>query len=256
MNNLPNNRDKQLDLLIPLYPDFDYSIETLIELRKQVEAKKLLICGEMHGIKENYEAYLFLIEKLNIKQIGMEIESRLFEFLLNYKPQEYNQNEILESKLRSMNWPDGRVSKSLLSFLRILKQKGLKVFFFDNYDEVYNLDGLSEEEINKASKEYSLKRDYTMSTEILAKYDSKRTLIIAGNYHTNSNRDGSMANFLEKTTGSLPNVALEYGEGQFYNNSKLNPINSKSQITSPLLIHNSDSDFSLKIPTANSVEVF
>lgn len=257
MINLQKHFEKQSNLLIPLYPKFEYSFQTLIELRKQVEEEKLLICGEMHGIKENYEAYLFLIEKLNIKQIGMEIESQELGFLLNFKPQEYLENAGLEAKLRSMNWPDGRISESLLIFLQFLKQKGLKVFFFDNYKGSYNTDGLSEDEIAEASEQFSLQRDYTMATEILAKYDSKPTLIIAGNYHAASNRNGSMTYFLEEITKQdFPIVSLEYGKGEYYNNSQINRFKKISQVDTPNLVHKSDSDFTLQIPVANPVKVF
>jgi len=100
MSDLPNNFNQipNQNLFIPLYPKFEYSLGTLIELRKQVEKEKLLICGELHGIQENYDAYFFLLEKLGIKQVGMEIDNNEFGFLLNYKPLEYQQNAGLEAK--------------------------------------------------------------------------------------------------------------------------------------------------------------
>jgi len=156
-----------------------------------------------------------------------------------------------------MNWSDGRISKSLLNFLQILKQKGVEVFFFDNYAGDYNPDELSKDELARAAKKYELERDREMARQILANYNQKPTLIIAGNYHTESQREESMANFLEKETNqTLPNISLEYGKGEHYNFGRGPLFDRSEEINIPILIHSSDSDFRLQIPVASPVEVF
>ena len=95
----------------------EYNIIDLIELKNIAHSKGAVVCGEMHGIKENYEAYLFLIEKLEIKTVAIEPDNTPFGFLLTTP----NFDESVITQIP--DWHDGRISEEFLSFLETLKNK-------------------------------------------------------------------------------------------------------------------------------------
>lgn len=177
----------------------------LRQLSDQFNKHRLLVAGEVHGVMQNYDIYKFLVEKLGVKAVGMEIPNKKFEFLKRLD-QTSVKNPLVRLKLRLTQYDDGRFSESLLDFISYLKKMGVELFLFDN----------GEDGFNKSHEENAVIRDQAMAKDILAHSKNQKTLVIAGRYHTQSSRQGSMAHFVSQQR-NFTEVELEYLSGKFHN---------------------------------------
>ena len=177
----------------------------LRQLSNQFDTYGLLVAGEVHGVMQNYDIYKFLVEKLGVKAVGMEIPNKKFEFLKNLD-QTSVKDPLVRLKLRLTQYDDGRFSESLLDFISYLKKANVELFLFDNFQP----------DFSKSKEENAVIRDQAMAKGILENSKNKKTLVIAGRYHTQSSRHGSMAHSLSQQR-NFAKVGLEYLSGKFHN---------------------------------------
>ncbi len=151
------------------------SIETLNLLKEDFLKTNIIICGEVHGIKENYLVYEYLIDLLNISQVGIELNKNLFDFIKDKNISE-NEFELKNNKILSEYLSDGRINRYFLNLINKLKKKDVKIFLYDN---------ASYKDILKSNDPRNDIRDKIMTEDILREnINNERTLIWAGNNHT------------------------------------------------------------------------
>ncbi|MCL4392570.1 hypothetical protein M1145_00280 [Patescibacteria group bacterium] len=201
------------------------SREALNLLIKDFEKTNIIICGEVHGIKENYLIYEYLINMLNVSQVGIELNKKLFDFI--------KKKDVVECEFDFKNDKrlykyliDGRINKSFLNLVYKLKKKNIKIFLYDN---------ASYKDIIKSNDPRNDIRDKIMAKDILRNnINNEKTFIWAGNNHTSWKRISqgrtSMYNYLKQQGVKATLVKIEYGRGYFYN-LKIKKIKGDKNIT-------------------------
>jgi hypothetical protein len=181
---------------------FEFEPEVLEALKSEFERTGLIMVGETHGVVQNYDVYAFLIRELGITRVGMELEDRLVGFLTEYDGENIYQ---IKEKLARFDCSDGRINTTLLDFILHLKNLGIEVFIFDNNQYDTTLD----------HTQNSINRDQKMARDI-SEFRNPNTLVFAGNYHTDSQREGSAAHFLSEIDGFV-SCEIGYTSGQYLN---------------------------------------
>ncbi len=186
---------------------FEFLSEDLDQLQKQFEKSKLITVGEMHGVQQNYDIYRFLIKSLGVEQVALELPKYLVGFLEQCNGNDFFDSVIL-ARLQTYSG-DGRISESAIDFIKYLKQVDVDLKLIDNHKFTNDQSG----------SEYSKLRDCIMAQEITQlTQNNQRTLAIAGNYHTDPNREGSFSNILDKNGKLFVSSEIEYRSGEYYNN--------------------------------------
>jgi|GEM_PF-4889297 len=239
----------------------EYDPRVLVDLKKQIEAKRILVVGETHGIVENYQAYQFLIIKFGITNVGIELPENQFGFLKNLGNANSMNDPLIMLKLRSIAHQDGRINTTLITFLEFLKRCQANIFFIDN--PIYKFQTKEEaEEATKAREEYNKQqRDRAMADGVIKNTSNgQKTLIIAGSHHTKIARDGSMSNFLQ--LDSIPTVPMTfiYSSGSYFNFGKKNIFSNEDSNKKPKsqnfeLLQPEPYSFVIQIPKANPVDI-
>lgn len=98
--------------------NIEFTQETFEQLKKDISNSGLIVCGEVHGIVENYTVYKYLFDNLAVGQIGVELPDATFHFLL-----ELITSEEKVSRLKKLKWPDGRINTSFIDLLSYLDCK-------------------------------------------------------------------------------------------------------------------------------------
>ena len=174
-------------------------------LTKSLEDTKLLILGEMHGVKENVDIIYTLFKKFNFRQLALEWDTNLKGVAERFvESGDLDFDAIKDS-------PDGRITAGHFALIKRLKEEGMleKLVCFDgsgptSWDE----------------------RDANMAKNILSSLSEVLTLALAGNLHakkepiTFDDESGEHHPMGERVEGKLPNVPfgeIKYLGGQFYN---------------------------------------
>jgi hypothetical protein len=175
------------------------------KLAAGIDATKLLILGEMHGVKENADVIYTLFKKFGFRQLALEWESGLGVVVEQYlETGEVDFDAIQDS-------PDGRITAGHFVLLKKLKDEGLleKLICFDVSGEA-DWDA----------------RDENMSKNILAGLTDSPTLVVAGNLHakvepiTFNDEPGEHHPMGERVKGKIPDVPsgkIDYLSGQYHN---------------------------------------
>lgn len=86
-------------------------------LLASLDKSKLLIMGEMHGVKENVDVIYTLFKKFGFRQLALEWESELKEIVEHYlETGEIDFGAIQDS-------PDGRITAGHFALLKKLKMR-------------------------------------------------------------------------------------------------------------------------------------
>ena len=222
---------------------FEYHPPTLLALKESFEQTKTVVVGETHGVVQNYDVYRFLIEKLEITKVGIELPEKQYGFLKNIDQSSLN-DPFLLLKLRAVGFQDGRINTDLLKFIVWLNQVKAKLYMFDNVGPNYR---------DLTEQESAAERDSVMANEIYANNQpNDKTLIIAGKHHTKI-RDNSMASFLSKQS-KFTSINLIYSSGQHFNfgTKEFEPTGTDED---SIRLNEVEKKFELVIPSAKSVEV-
>jgi len=131
-------------------------------LSANLNETKLLIMGEMHGVKENADVIYTLFKKFGFRQLALEWESGLKAVAEQYlETGELDFNAIQES-------PDGRITAGHFALLKTLKDDGL-------LDRLICFDSSGEADWDA--------RDENMAKNIIGCLSDSPTLVVAGNLH-------------------------------------------------------------------------
>lgn len=170
-----------------------------------LEKTKLLIVGEMHGVKENADVIYTLFKKFGFRQLALEWDSGLKAVVEEYlETGEIDFDTIQES-------PDGRITAGHFALLKKLKDEGLleKFICFDGSGEA----------------DWDV-RDENMAKNILGGLSDSSTLVVAGNLHakvepiTFNDEPGEHHPMGERVRAHIPEVPsgkIEYLSGQYHN---------------------------------------
>lgn len=179
--------------------------ETSDRLVASLEATKLFILGEMHGVKENVDIIYTLFRKFGFRQLALEWKPELKAVAEHYLVTgELNFDAIQDS-------PDGRITAGHFALLKKLKEEGLlgKLICFD---------GTGPANWNE--------RDENMAKNILSSLSDFPTLVVAGNLHvkvepiTFNDEPGEHHPMGERVKAHIPGVPsgkIEYLAGQYHN---------------------------------------
>ena len=186
---------------IPAVFDEDASNRLVASLNKT----KLLIMGEMHGVKENADVIYTLFKKFGFRQLALEWESGLKAVAEQYlETGELDFNAIQES-------PDGRMTAGHFALLKTLKDDGL-------LDRLICFDGSGEADWDA--------RDENMAKNILGSLFDSSTLVVAGNLHakvepiTLNDEPCELHPMGERVKAHIQDVSsgkIEYLSGQYHN---------------------------------------
>ncbi len=171
-----------------------------MDLHKDVIKYDLVWIGEVHGIRENYDAYKIILPKL---------ARNGFKDILWEMPYDFSRE--------SMSTEDGRISSFSIDFLE----------WIHNQIEAGKLDGLTLFGNRKPEKKNgTIDYEETMAEEmleIIRGNEAKKYVILTGNYHMQkSDKRGSTTekciDYIEKKTElKILTIELKYSGGTFYN---------------------------------------
>ncbi len=175
-------------------------------LASNLENSKVLILGEMHGVKENVDVIYTLFKKFGFRQLALEWEPELKEVVEKYlKSGELDFNPMQDS-------PDGRITAGHFALLKKLSSEGM-------LEGLVCFDGASAREGWNA-------RDAAMAKNILTNLSGGPTLVVAGNLHAKtetiifSDESGERHPMGENVKNEIPDVAtggIEYISGHYHN---------------------------------------
>ncbi|MEZ4194970.1 MAG: hypothetical protein R3B53_01035 [Candidatus Paceibacterota bacterium] len=205
-----------------------------------LDAKKLLILGEMHGVKENADVIYTLFKKFGFRQLALEWESELGVVAEQYlETGELDFDAIQDS-------PDGRITAGHFVLLKKLKAEGLleKLICFDSAGEAnWNA------------------RDENMAKNILSCLTDSPTLVVAGNLHAKvesitfndeSGEHHPMGERVKEKIPEVPSGKIDYLSGQYQNYGTQDFFEDPDQEkTGPRFYIAGDSLYMFVLPEAN-----
>ncbi len=184
----------------------DFEERGVNSLNEELNNSKLFLLGETHGVKENVDIIYTLFKKFGFKKLALEwnkkLQGQVDKFL---QSGELDFEEIKDS-------PDGRITAGHFSLLKKLKKEGLleSLVCFD-------------EEL--PSGEWDAE-DANMAKNIIANLSDDRTLVVAGNLHTQiepiifegeKEERHPMGENVKKQIPTVPSGKIKYLTGQFHN---------------------------------------
>lgn len=183
----------------------DFDEDASKKLVANLDKTKLLILGEMHGVKENVDVIYTLFKKFGFSQLALEWEAGLKVVADKYlESGEIDFDAIQDS-------PDGRITAGHFALLKKLKDEGL-------LEKLICFDGSGEADWNA--------RDENMAKNILDNLSDSLTLVVAGNLHakvepiTFSDEPGErhpMGSLVKAKIPNVPSGNIEYLTGQYHN---------------------------------------
>jgi len=180
--------------------DTEFDEKSVESLVSELGKTKLLLLGEIHGVKENADIIYTLFKKFGFKKLALEWNTELHAHI-----EKFLQTGELDFEA-VQNETDGRITAGHFALLKKLKDEGL-------LEELVCFD------------EWSSDRDASMAENILANVSSDKTLVVAGNLHTKFESiveiDGkthrSMGEHVKKQIPTVPSGEIQYLTGQFHN---------------------------------------
>lgn len=184
--------------------DTEFDPKSTAALNDQLNEAKLFILGEVHGVKENADVIYTLFKKFGFKKLALEWDEKLLAVAERFiQTGELNFEAIQESS-------DGRITPGHFVLLKKLKDEGLLEALICFDEEVH-------------SGEWN-DRDVAMAKNILANVSGSRTLVVAGNLHTQVETVvikgvdyHPMGKNLKKQVPNLPSGEIRYLRGQYHN---------------------------------------
>jgi erythromycin esterase-like protein len=186
---------------IPTAFDEDASKNLLASLAKS----RLLIMGEMHGVKENVDVIYTLFKKFGFRQLALEWETGLRAVTEHF----IETGEIDFEAIQ--NSSDGRITAGHFALLKKLKDEGL-------LERLICFDGSGEADWDA--------RDENMAKNILAGLSDFPTLVVAGNLHAKvepvtfndeQTEHHPMGERIKVRIPEVPSGKIEYLSGQYHN---------------------------------------
>lgn len=182
----------------------EFDEKSVENLTSELDASKLLILGEMHGVKENADIIYTLFKKFGFKKLALEWDTELqAKAQIFLETGELDFDAIKDS-------PDGRITAGHFALFKKLKDEGLleALVFFDGKTQSGEWD----------------ERDANMAENILANLSDSKTLAVAGNLHAQTEpivfdetEHHPMGENVKKQIPAVPSGKIKYLTGQYHN---------------------------------------
>ena len=126
-----NNHD-----IIKTFLPKQLDIRRLSSLQSTLRKSKIIIHGEIHGIKENADIIYTLVKKLGVKRLAIEASPTVFDFINSVKINSYDFS-LVDEDLFDLSVLSLEMIKTIAILLQQNQLKELVFIdaFFDNLDE-------------------------------------------------------------------------------------------------------------------------
>ena len=242
-----NNHD-----IIKTFLPKQLDIRQLSSLQSTLQKSKIIVYGEIHGIKENADIIYTLVKKLGVKRLAIEASPAVSNFINSVKTDSCDfslvDEDIFDSSILSL--------EMIKTIAILLQQNQLKeLIFIDTF-----FDNLDEDAIISASPQA---REEELAKNILKIDDSLLTLCIMGQWHTQpevikngETRHESVLCRLRKAKPNVPFIHNIYRQGQLFNDGKIIEL-PKNPSVSPYyeIVQKTNIDFDLHTPKATKISL-
>ena len=242
-----NNHD-----IIKTFLPKQLDIRQLSSLQSTLQKSKIIVYGEIHGIKENADIIYTLVRELDIQRLAIEASPTVLDFLNSAKINSYDfslvDEDIFDSSILSL--------EMIKTIAILLQQNQLKeLIFIDTF-----FDNLDEDAIISASPQA---REEELAKNILKIDDSLLTLCIMGQWHTqpevvkNGETQHKSALYrLRKVKPNIPFIHNVYRQGQLFNDGKIIELPKNSSVPPYYeIVQKTNIDFELHIPKATKISL-
>lgn len=176
------------------------------KLLQNLEQNKLLILGEMHGVKENVDVIYTLFKKFGFRRLALEWEPELNQVVNKF----LETGEIDFKAIRDSL--DGRITAGHFTLLKKLNTEGL-------------LEDLVCFDVGPRDQGWNA-RDAGMAEGIITNLSGKPMLVVAGNLHTKTetinfedepSEQHPMGWHVKREIPTIASGEIDYCAGQYYN---------------------------------------
>ena len=242
-----NNHD-----IIKTFLPKQLDIRRLNSLQSTLRKSKIIVHGEIHGIKENADIIYTLVKKLDIQRLAIEASPAVSNFINSVKTGSYDFS-LVDEDLFDLSVLSLEMIKTIAI---LLQQNQLKeLVFIDTF-----FDNLDEDAIIPPSPQ---EREEQLAKNILGIDDSLLTLCIMGQWHTQPNiiengetQHNSALYRLRKVKPNIPFIHNVYRQGQLFNDGKIIELPKNPSIPPYYeIVQKTDIDFELHIPKATKISL-
>lgn len=215
-----------------------------------VQVEKLLVYGEIHGIKESADIIYTLVHQLDIKQIAIENSPSVAGFIDAISKGVYDFSLIdvdtFDTSILSLE-----VAKTIATLLSEGQIEDIRYIdtYFDNLDPSKMDHPASPQE-----------REQILADNILAISRFKPTICLLGQWHTQTqpvdmgdgNTHYSALYRLRKVLSNIPLVHNIYGGGTAFNDGRVLDLPRRQDVEEKYCVRQiSDIDFDLHVPVGH-----
>ena len=242
-----NNHD-----IIKTFLPKQLDIRRLNSLQSTLRKSKIIVHGEIHGIKENANIVYTLVKKLDIQRLAIEASPAVSNFINSVKTGSYDFS-LVDEDLFDLSVLSLEMIKTIAI---LLQQNQLKeLVFIDTF-----FDNLDEDAIIPPSPQ---EREEQLAKNILGIDGSLPTLCIMGQWHTQPKviKNGEMQHKsalyrLRKVKPNVPFIHNVYRQGQLFNDGKIIELPDNPAVSSCYeIVQKTDIDFELHIPKATKISL-
>ena len=228
-------------------------IRQLNSFQSTLQKSKIIVHGEIHGIKENSDVIYTLVKKLDVKRLAIEASPAVSNFINSVKINSYDFS-LVDEDLFDLSVLSLEMIKTIAI---LLQQNQLKeLVFIDTF-----FDNLDEDAIIPPSPQ---EREKQLTENILSIDDSLPTLCIMGQWHTqpkvikNGETQHKSALYrLRKVKPNVPFIHNVYRQGQLFNDGKIIELPKNPSIPPYYeIVQKTDIDFELHIPKATKISLY
>jgi len=222
--------------------DTEFDEKSVESLVSELGTTKLLLLGEIHGVKENVDIIYTLFKKFGFKKLALEWNKELQDTAKKFlQTGELDFNAIKDS-------PDGRITAGHFALLKKLQNDGL-------LETLVCFDGAT------PSADWDT-RDASMAKNIITNLANDTTLVIAGNLHTQVEpitfddekvEHHPMGENIKKQIPDVPSGKIKYFTGQFYNfgTKDFREEPEESELPKARFYKSDDGIYSFELPEAH-----
>ena len=242
-----NNHD-----IIKTFLPKQLDIRWLNLFQSTLRKSKIIVYGEIHGIKENADIIYTLVIKLGVKRLAIEASPTVFDFINSVKINSYDFS-LVDEDLFDLSVLSLEMIKTIAILLQQNQLKELVFIdtFFDNLDE--------DAVISPSPQE----REKQLAKNILKIDDSLLTLCIMGQWHTQPNviendktQHKSALYRLRIVKPNVPFIHNVYRQGQLFNDGKIIELPKNPSIPPYYeIVQKTNIDFDLHLPEATKISL-
>ena len=242
-----NNHD-----IIKTFLPKQLDIRQLSSLQSTLQKSKIIVYGEIHGIKENADVIYTLVKKLGVKRLAIEASPAVSNFINSVKTGSCDfslvDEDLFDSSILSL--------EMIKTIAILLQQNQLKeLIFIDTF-----FDNLDEDAVISPSPQ---EREKQLAKNILGIDDSLPTLCIMGQWHTQPEviKNGEMQHKsalyrLRKVKPNVPFIHNVYRQGRLFNDGKIIELPENPSIPPYYeIVQKTDIDFELHTPKATKISL-